>query len=139
MAAACLQKLIPTPAGSRLWYDDRDISFLQEDQKDAAEILRVDAESIRTLTDGGYTPDSVVAAVQARNPALLVHSGLIPVQLQSPDANGTPTPRSIAETVQKLYLGVDVVLSADEARKILEDAGAPISGPMPEPSTGGGI
>ena len=139
MAAACLQKLIQTPAGSRLWYDDRDISFLQEDQKDAAEILKVDAESIRTLTDGGYTPDSVVAAVQARNPALLVHSGLIPVQLQSPDANGTPTPRSIAETVQKLYLGVDVVLSADEARKILEDAGAPISGPMPEPSTGGGI
>jgi hypothetical protein len=89
MAAACLQKLIPTPAGSRLWYDDRDISFLQEDQKDAAEILKVDAESIRTLTDGGYTPESVVAAVQARNPALLVHSGLIPVQLQPPGSGNS--------------------------------------------------
>lgn len=91
MAAACLQKLLPVPAGARLWYDDRDISFLQEDQKDAAEILKVDAESIRTLTDGGYTPESVIAAVQARNPSLLVHSGLIPVQLQPP-GSGQPTP-----------------------------------------------
>lgn len=39
---------------------------------------------------------------------------------------------AIAETVQKLYLGVDVMLTADEAREILRRYGAPIEGPMPE-------
>ncbi|MCP5157745.1 MAG: hypothetical protein H6983_26470 [Ectothiorhodospiraceae bacterium] len=46
----------PGPAGSRLWYDDRDIPFLQEDQKDAADILSTDSQSVRQLTDGSYTP-----------------------------------------------------------------------------------
>ena len=37
--AGSLQTIITTPSDARLWYDDRDIPFLQEDQKDAAEIL----------------------------------------------------------------------------------------------------
>lgn len=37
-AAGALASIVPAPPGSRLWYDDRDISFLQEDVKDDADI-----------------------------------------------------------------------------------------------------
>ena len=84
MAAAALQSILRPPTGSRLWYDDRDISFLQEDQKDAAGIQQADAVTVKTLVDAGYTPESVVAAVNGRDMGLLVHSGLVSVQLQTP-------------------------------------------------------
>jgi len=76
-----LEPLIDVPADAELWYDDRDIAFLQEDASDDAEILHRNAESIRTLTDAGYTPDSVVAAVMAGDLTQLVHTGLFSVQL----------------------------------------------------------
>jgi HK97 family phage portal protein len=41
--------------------------------------------------------------------------------------------RFVAETVQKLYLGVPAILSPDEARDILNRAGARLTGPAPEP------
>lgn len=85
-AAAALSSILPAQAGARLWYDDRDISFLQEDQKDAAEIQQADAVTVKTLVDAGYTPESVVAAVDGRDMTLLVHSGLVSVQLQTPGA-----------------------------------------------------
>lgn len=76
----------PPEEASHLWYDDRHISFLQEDQKDAAEIAQQRASTIRQLIDAGYKPDSVVRAVDADDFALLVgqHSGLYSVQLQPP-------------------------------------------------------
>lgn len=70
--------------GARLWYDDQHISFLQEDQRDEAEIFAADANTIRTLTDGGYEPESVKQAVRARNFSLLKHTGLMSVQMQPP-------------------------------------------------------
>jgi hypothetical protein len=88
-AAGSLEILVPPPAGSRLWYDGRDIPFLAEDQKDRAEIQQAHAQTIRTLVDAGYTADSVVAAVTAEDMTLLQHSGLFSVQLQPP---GTQTP-----------------------------------------------
>lgn len=83
-AASALQVLVPPPAASRLWYDARDVAFLREDRKDAAEIQRQQASTIRQLTDAGYTPASVVAAVQAEDWSLLAHTGLYSVQLQRP-------------------------------------------------------
>lgn len=97
-ASAALQVLVPPPAGAQLWYDGRDIAFLREDRKDAAEIQQMQAQTIRTLTDSGYTWDSVVAAVQAEDWSLLAHTGLFSVQLQPPGigqlesaASGGPT------------------------------------------------
>lgn len=82
-AAASLQNIVPPPdGGSRLWYDERDVSFLQEDVLDAANIKRTDANTIRTLIDGGFEPDSVVAAVQTGDLTRLVHSGSLSVQLR---------------------------------------------------------
>lgn len=85
-ACAVLEHLVDTPPGSQLWYDHSDIPFLQEDQKDEADIRAADANTIRQLTDGGYDPDSIIEAVTANDMSRLVHSGLPSVQLQE----GTP-------------------------------------------------
>ncbi len=88
-ASAALSKFAPPASGSRLWYDVRDIAFLQQDQKDASEIQANKAQTIRTLTDGGFEPGSVIAAVEAEDFTLLTHTGKLSVQLQEPGAAPT--------------------------------------------------
>lgn len=90
--ASAFQWLIKTPAGARLWYDDRDVAFLREDVKDQAEILAADAQTTRTLLDAGFDPDAVIAAVRANDLGRLkgTHSGLYSVQLQ-PAGTKLPT------------------------------------------------
>jgi hypothetical protein len=90
--AACgaLQTLVTPPgADARLWYDDRDVSFLQEDVKDSADIKATEANTIESLIRAGFRPDSVVAAVTTGDYTALSHTGLYSVQLQAP---GTSTP-----------------------------------------------
>ncbi|MFG2328257.1 phage portal protein [Streptomyces sp. NPDC048604] len=93
-AAGSFSRLVAPPGGGngqvRLWYDARDVPFLREDRKDAAEIQGIQARTIRTLVDAGYLPDTVIAAVEAEDPTLLRHSGLFSVQLQEPGGNGPP-------------------------------------------------
>lgn len=83
-AAASLELLVPPPPASQLWFDTHDVAFLREDEKDRAEIQAKEAVTIRQLNDGGYTPKSVVQAVDANDWSLLKHSGLLSVQLQPP-------------------------------------------------------
>lgn len=66
--------------------------------------------------------------------------GLAPVPWgDAPIAAGTAAPteaeraRYVAELVQKIYLGVGVVLTADEAREIANRAGAGLTGSLPTP------
>jgi phage portal protein BeeE len=66
-----LARIVDVPAGSELWYDDRDIPFLQEDQQDAASIQQTQAITIRELINSGYDPESVVKAVMAGDFSLL--------------------------------------------------------------------
>lgn len=94
-AAGSLAPLIvPVPPSSpgavRLWYDARDVPFLREDERDAAEIHQVQAATIRNLIDAGYEPATVVAAVDAEDWSLLVHTGLYSVQLQPPGRGALP-------------------------------------------------
>jgi phage portal protein BeeE len=89
--AGSLQTIITTPSDARLWYDDRDIPFLQEDQKDAAEILSVRASTVKSLVDAGFEQASVVAAVDANDLSLLKHTGLFSVQLQPPGTELAPS------------------------------------------------
>lgn len=83
-ACAALQVLVATPAGARLWYDDRDIAFLEEDILDAAEIKMREASTMRQLIDGGFDPASVVDAVTSGDLTRLSHTGNVSVQLQPP-------------------------------------------------------
>lgn len=94
-ACGALASITNVPGGAELWYDERDIAFLKEDLKDAAQARQEDAATMRTLVDAGWLPDSVAGAVQADDWSLLKHSGLVPVQLQAPPSqyptNGTQT------------------------------------------------
>lgn len=92
-AAGALQTLLPVPnSGVRLWFDDRDISFCQEDVKDAADIKQVEAQAIRTLVDAGFEPSSAVQAVRTGDYALLSHTGLYSVQLNPPQPDQPALP-----------------------------------------------
>ena len=90
-AAGSLATLLPPlpPGGAvRLWYDPRDVPFLREDQKDAAEIQGRQADTIRTLIEAGFEPDAAVRAVTGEDLDLLrgQHTGMTSVQLQLPSA-----------------------------------------------------
>lgn len=85
---SALETLVVAPNGLRLWYDSN-IPFLRDDAKDAAQVNQTNAQAIRTLADGGFDPDSVVAAVTANDMSLLVHTGRLSVQLQKPN-DGAP-------------------------------------------------
>lgn len=88
---ATLNPLVPPPTGgpAELWYDAAEVLFLQEDQKDAAEITMANAQSVRSLTEAGYEPASVVAAVTTNDLTKLRHTGVFSVQLQAPGAQQT--------------------------------------------------
>lgn len=96
---ASLAAIVPGPADAELWYDKSEISFLQEDRKDAAEIGMIQAQTIAAYVREGFTSESAVAAVSAEDLSLLVHTGLVSVQLQPPGTaktiEGTTTPAAI--------------------------------------------
>lgn len=91
-AAGSLASFTRVPAGAELWYDDSDIPFLAEDQKDVADIAFTKAQTIRQLVEAGFKPDSIIKAVMADDMTILKHSGLYSVQLQEPGAKLLPTP-----------------------------------------------
>jgi len=85
-AAGALQSIVQMPPGgpARLWYDDRDVSFLKEDMKDFATVQQADATTVNTLITAGYDADAVIDAVTTGDLTILKgkHSGLPSVQLQ---------------------------------------------------------
>ncbi len=88
-AAAALQNVLTLPDPTvRLWYDDRDVAFLQEDVKDMADIKNREALTMEALVRAGFQPDSIVDAVTTGDFNKLVHTGLYSVQLQPP-SDGT--------------------------------------------------
>jgi phage portal protein BeeE len=88
-ASAALQNVLTLPDPTvRLWYDDRDVAFLQEDVADMAEIKNREALTMEALMRAGFEPESIVAAVTTGDFNKLVHTGLYSVQLQPP-SNGT--------------------------------------------------
>jgi hypothetical protein len=98
--AGSFGRLLKPPGQSssvRLWYDSRDVPFLREDRKDAAEIQGLQARTIRALVDAGYIPESVQRAVDAEDWALLEHTGLFSVQLQPPGTEASAQQTSTDE------------------------------------------
>lgn len=94
-ACAALKKAVVVPQGSELWYDAREIAFLREDAKNAADTTTAHATAIVSLVNGGYTSESAVKAVESGDLSLLVHTGLVSVQLQAPGS--VPTANSPTE------------------------------------------
>jgi hypothetical protein len=135
-AAGSLEVLVPPPAGGRLWYDDRDVAFLREDAKDAAEITEIQARTITALVQEGFEPDSAKAAVLAQNMDLLVHTGYLSIQLQVPGGpaevpEAEKRARRVVDVLQEAVKGVGTVITVDEARELLNQAGAHLKIPAP--------
>jgi hypothetical protein len=80
------ETIVPPPSAARLWVDLDGVAFLREDQKDAAEIQKVQADIIMGFVREGFTSESAIAAVVAQDMRLLVHTGRVSVQLVDPDA-----------------------------------------------------
>jgi hypothetical protein len=91
-AAASLATIVRVPSGSELWYDDRNIPFLAEDQADQANIGQIKAQTVNTYITAGYKADAAIKAVAANDPTLLIgqHTGLFSVQLQAPGSTKMP-------------------------------------------------
>lgn len=83
-ACAALAKLVEAPAGSRLWYSTENVPALQEAETARAEAAHVNAQALSVLITAGYDPASAQSAIAAGDVNLLVHSGLVSVQLQQP-------------------------------------------------------
>jgi hypothetical protein len=101
-ACAALQTILAVPDAAELWYDEAQIPFLQSDLIDAATARQSDASTMSTLINAGYTPESARDSVISGDASLLVHGGLVPVQLQAPGAPHIPTstgPETAAEEV----------------------------------------
>lgn len=84
-----ISRIVRVPRLAELWIDDRDIPFLAEDMRDAAETQALNAQAIRQLIDGGFDPGSVVDAVTAGDLKRLSHTGMVSVQLQRPGSGGS--------------------------------------------------
>jgi len=85
-AAGSLSSIIQVPGGAELWYDDRDISFLKEDVADVATIQQTQSQTVVAYCNAGFTPESAVKAVSTNDVSVLVHTGMLSVQLQDPTA-----------------------------------------------------
>ena len=86
---AALESVVPAPRdGSELSYDPTRVLFLQEDQKDAADITQTNSVAMRQLVEAGFDPATVVAAVTTGDMSRLTHTGNVSVQLQPPGSGG---------------------------------------------------
>ena len=85
-AAAALAKLVDVPAGARLTFDTGNIPALQDAETDRATAAHIYSQAASVLITAGFEPESVQNALVAGDMSLLVHSGMVSVQLQSPGA-----------------------------------------------------
>jgi phage portal protein BeeE len=93
--ASSLETIAPAPPGAHLVVDTRDIPFLREDQRDAANIQQQQGSTIVALSAGGFTRTSAIAAVVAQDMTLLEEDpNWVSVQLQP----STTTPPPAAAT-----------------------------------------
>lgn len=89
---AAYSGLVRVPSDARLWYDERDISFLREDMVQKAQVMKEEAQAITRLVQDGFTWDSARDAIKEGGDwSLLKHTGLFSVQLQPPYPDGLPT------------------------------------------------
>lgn len=85
-----------------------------EDRELAARELTAKATAARTLIEAGLSTEAVLSAV-----------GLPEIEAApAAGGDGLATPREIADMIQSIYLGVDTVVTWEEAREICNRAGA---------------
>jgi phage portal protein BeeE len=103
--SAALAPLINVPRDAELWFDPTDMIALREDAKDAAEIVQIQMSTIVAGVNGGFKPESVIAAVQGQDVNLLKHTGLLSVQLQPPGAQQTQPAQPAQPAIDQTAVG----------------------------------
>lgn len=100
-------------------------------------LSRFQAHAIAINT--GWESPNEVRALEDMNRADGLDEYRRPLNMAAVGASAVnePTPAEIAEMIQKVYLGVGVVVSAEEARELLTRAGADLPGALPAPTTSG--
>jgi hypothetical protein len=99
-----LERIVPPPPGSRLWFDDRDIAFLRQDVKDQAEVVNKNAVTLGQLIKDGFTAASAIEYVRSDgDPSVLEHTGLTSVQLQAPLTPGAPAPPAAYQATRDFW------------------------------------
>lgn len=89
-ACEALENIVQMPGGARLDFDDAQISYLQDDEKDQAEVMKEKASAAKMFFEAGYEMDSVTNALYANDISLLSHTGMKSVQNQpSGSSNGS--------------------------------------------------
>ncbi len=85
-AVSALAVLLDVPAGAELWWEESGVAFLREDQRDRAEIMRIDMQAVNVGILAGYEPDAVIDAVWTNDMRKMLgkHTGLVSVQMQPP-------------------------------------------------------
>ena len=83
-AVEAFRPVVERPQGFELWYDVTGVAALQADAIDEATVQAQQAQTMRTLVDGGFVPEAVMAAVTSGDWSKLLHSGLLSVQTQAP-------------------------------------------------------
>lgn len=89
---AAYSVLVPSQSDARLWFDDRDIAFLRTDRAVLSKIQGEQATTINTYVTAGFEPPSARDAVMNNDLSLLVHTGLVSVQLVPPGTPAYPAP-----------------------------------------------
>jgi hypothetical protein len=119
---AALEAIMQPAADAELWYDPSEVLFLQEDQKDSAEIMSTNMQAARAGTEAGYKPETVIEAIASGDIKKLVHTGVFSVQLQPPGADGnarsmTVTDRAFAaDLLERGWLPVGATAAKVERR-----------------------
>lgn len=93
-------------------------------ERDSAQ-LTARANAAKALADTGlWAPDDILAAVGLPEMESSAVAG----------GDGTISPRELGDMIQSIYLGVGVVITWDEAREILNRAGAGLNTSVPPPA-----
>lgn len=96
-AASSLEVILDPPdPGASLWFATKGIPFLHMDAQDAADVQSKEAATITALVRDGFTAESAIAAVQNNDWSLLVHTGMVSVQLIPPGQGDTNQPQNDA-------------------------------------------
>lgn len=135
---AAIAPLVEVPSDAELWYDTRDIPFLREDVKDLAQVMSTNAATLNGLLSAGWTADSALAAMLAEDFSLLVHSGLMSVQLQPPvdpseAAKATPADISTQATAISTLATAGAEFTSTVAAVTAGDLTSLEAAPPPEP------
>ncbi len=113
----------PTAAGLEFDHDNP----VPPDQQADNENLTARAEAAKTLVEAGYDRAEVLAVVGLPDVAVAA----------DPALTVAASPQQLSEMVSKLYLGVDKVLTWEEARGVLNRAGAALDLAVPAPPVPG--